>query len=90
VLGRAAEGCVWRFRSDLDERLVVAVGRLAGRERGVEFDGKLPDPPERIGVIERLLAGSDADSTGDRPTPGASRALVTRSGVTLGEIWRLV
>lgn len=105
VLGRAAEGCVWRFRGDLGCDLVVALGRLAGRESGARFDGELPAPPERVAAIGRILAGAPgslaaasatrstdfrAASAGNRPAEGILRALVTRSSVTLGEIWRFV
>jgi len=82
VLGRAAEGCVWRFRSDLDDRIVVSLARLAGREPGARFDGELPAPPERLVALGRLL---------DAAPPGqgeAHRELVTRAGVTCGELWR--
>jgi hypothetical protein len=84
VLGRASEGCIWRFRSDLDERIVVSLARLAGREPGARFDGELPAPPERLAALARLL---DVDGA---PTGfgEARRELVTRSGVTCGELWR--
>ena len=82
VLGRAAEGCVWRFRSDLDDPLVVSLARLAGREPGARFDGELPAPPERLVALGRLLDGAS-------PGRGAVlRELVTRAGVTCGELWR--
>jgi hypothetical protein len=82
VLGRAAEGCVWRFRSDLNERIVVSLARLAGREPGARFDGELPAQPERLVALGRLLDGTP---------PGRGevhRELVTRAGVTCGELWR--
>ena len=81
VLGRAAEGCVWRFRSDLNDGIVASLARLAGREPGARFDGELPAPPERLVVLGRLLDG---------PTSGhevPQRQLITRAGVTCGEIW---
>lgn len=82
VLGRALEGCVWRFRSDLDQGIVVSLARLAGREPGARFDGELPAPPERLVALGRLLDGT--------PPGGGEvlRELVTRSGVTCGELWR--
>lgn len=82
VLGRAAEGCVWRFRSDLEDRVVVSLARLAGREPGARFDGELPAPPERLVALERLLDGA---------LPGRGEVLrerVTRAGVTCGDLWR--
>ncbi len=87
VLGRAAEGCVWRFRSDLASDCVVALARLAGRELGAGFDGELPAPPERLVALERLLM-----STGNpdgQARASVSQIPVTRDGVTVGEIWRL-
>ena len=32
VLGRAAEGCIWRFSAELSPSLVRSVAKLAGRE----------------------------------------------------------
>lgn len=76
VLGRAEEGCVWRFRSDLEPDVVVALARLAGRESGARFEGNWPAPPERLEALRRVL---DADA--------AVRSAVTRAGVTVGELW---
>lgn len=76
VLGRAEEGCVWRFRSDLEPGVVVALARLAGRESGARFEGDWPAPPERLEALRRVL---DADA--------AVRSAVTRAGVTVGELW---
>jgi hypothetical protein len=87
VLGRAAEGCVWRFRSDLDEGMVASLARLAGREPGARFDGELPAPPERLMALERLLPPIPGLDGPARST--ASRDCVTRDGVTVGEIWRI-
>ncbi len=87
VLGRAAEGCVWRFRSDLERQLVVGLARLAGREPGVRFDGELPAPPERLVALERLLRPTE--SPDGQARAGVSRIPVTREGVTVAEIWRI-
>ena len=88
VLGRAAEGCVWRFRSDLTEGIVASLARIAGREPGAFFDGELPAPPERLVVLGRLLAPPES-LHGDIRT-SLSRISVTQSGVVVGEIWRIV
>ena len=88
VLGRAAEGCVWRFRFDLPPDLVVALARLAGRERGASFDGELPAPPERLVALERLLSDPSGRLGEKANAPStAHRMLVTREGVTVGELW---
>ena len=87
VLGRAAEGCVWRFRSDLARDRVVALARLAGREPGASFDGELPAPPERLVALERLLRSTRYPDGPARAS--VSQIPVTRDGVTVGEIWRL-
>ena len=82
VLGRAVEGCDWRFRSDLNDGIVVSLARLAGREPGARFDGELPAPPERLMALGRLLDGVSAGRE------AAQRVLVTRAGVTCGDLWR--
>lgn len=93
VLGRTPEGCVWRFGADVCDEQVVRVARLAGRERGAGFEGELPAPPDRLGSIEALLGEPvEAPGEGAERAPGASRArrsLLTREGVTVGEIWRI-
>lgn len=81
VLGRAGEGCVWRFRAGLEEAKVAALARLAGRESGAAFEGKLPAPPERLVPLSRILAG------GGDPGRAPRRSLVTRDGVVRGELW---
>jgi len=90
VLGRAAEGCIWRFRFDLERACVVALARLAGRERGTAFDGELPPPPERWGALERVLS-DPSDRAGEKANARATacRLLVIRGGVTVGELWRI-
>ena len=87
LLGRAAEGCVWRFRADLEEETVVSLARLAGRESGARFDGELPAPPERLAALERLLPPRESGPGDFRGPP--SRILVTRAGVVVGEIWQI-
>lgn len=93
VLGRAVEGCVWRFRVDLGREQIGELARFAAREPGVAFDGNLPAPPERLAVLARVLEGEPLGSVGrsvsrdDAKGPVVRRDLVTRSGVTLGEIW---
>ena len=88
VLGRAGEGCLWRFRFDLDRDRVIALARVASRERGVSFDGELPAPPERMAVLERILSETMASPRLPR-TLAARRGLVTRGGVTVGELWQV-
>ena len=87
VLGRAVEGCVWRFRADLMEGIVASLARLAGREPGARFDGELPAPPERLVALGRLLA--PPESLHGEMRASLSRISVTRSGVMVGEIWRI-
>jgi hypothetical protein len=88
VLGRAAEGCIWRFRADLGREREVALARLAGREGGARFDGELPAPPERIAALVQVLADAPASSsTLDKGT--VRRDIITRGGVALGELWRI-
>lgn len=89
VLGRAAEGCVWRFSAGIGADVVSAVSKLAGRELGFPIDQTLPlPPPERLVMIERILGpvlGRDRPAGGQTP----SREVVTRDGVMLAEIWAL-
>lgn len=89
VLGRAVEGCLWRFRADLPRRQTVELARLAAREPGARFDGDLPAPPERLAALERLL-GSTQPLDADRlAPPRARRRLITRLGVAVGELWSI-
>lgn len=81
VLGRAAEGAVWRFRGDLAEASVRALARLAGREPGARFDGELPAPPERLAALQQILA------SGASVGPCPRREPITREGVACGELW---
>lgn len=84
VLGRAHEGVVWRIGSKVTTNLVLVVTRLAGREKGIPIDGVGPPvPPDRLAPILRIF-GEDAGRTLE-----ASHEWVTRSGVTLGEIWTI-
>ena len=83
VLGRAPEGCLWRFRADLEKERVNSIARLAGREPGFPIAGKKPvPPPERLVMIERLLAedGVDVDTRHE---------VMTRDGVDIAEIWTI-
>ena len=99
VLGRAAEGCLWRFRVDLPPSLVRDVARLAGREPGfpIGAEGPIP-PPERLVMIERLFHANgmphDAGTADDpaKPSeraPAARRQAVTRDGVTVAELFTI-
>ncbi len=83
VLGRAAEGCVWRFRADLAAEEVNALSRLAAREPGFPIGGKSPvPPPERLVMIERLL-------TSEGVVAEALREVLTRGGVEVAELWTI-
>lgn len=85
VLGRAAEGCLWRFGAALEDEVVVALARLAGREPGVRFEGELPAPPERLAALQRLLDRTVGDVVPSSVAP--RRIPVTPEGVALGELW---
>ena len=83
VLGRAREGCLWRFLAGLEEAKVAALARLAGREAGAEFEGELPAPPERLVALSRILANAGSGE----PVRGPLRREITRDGVVCGELW---
>jgi hypothetical protein len=83
VLGRATEGCVWRFSANLEPDRVVAVARLAARELGFPIAGERPVlPPERLVMIERLLATGGVGTESRRET-------LMREGVEVGELWTI-
>lgn len=83
VLGRAAEGCIWRFGANLDPERLMAVARLAGRESGFPIAGKKPGlPPERLAAIVRLLSVEGVDVEARRET-------LTRDGVEIAELWTI-
>ena len=83
VLGRATEGCIWRFSGGLQSELMNAVARLAGRESGFPIAGKCPDqPPERLVMIERLLASG-------RETVTSRHEILNRKGVPVAEMWTI-
>lgn len=81
VLGRSAEGCIWRFAAGIESDCVTSVARLAGREPGFPLvSGTRPPPPERLVMIERLLSpGATTASTGYEA--------LTQNGVLNSEIW---
>jgi len=61
VLGRSAEGCVWRFSAGLDADQIKAIARLASREPGFPITPGVPaPPPERLVMIQRLLSPEGA------------------------------
>lgn len=71
VLGRAAEGVVWRLRHDLATDVGVGVARLAARETGRPILGGKPERPERLVMIERLLgAETSVDPSDDKSRTG--------------------
>jgi hypothetical protein len=83
VLGRAAEGCIWRFGAQVDDDLVRAIARLAAREPGFPDAGKSPaPPPERLVMIERILAEG-----GDEPT--ARREVLRADAPEIAELWTI-
>ena len=83
VLGRASEGCLWRFSVNLEPERVRAVARLAGREPGFPIAGGIPAlPPERLVMIERLLADGGVETD-------ARYEVLTRGGVEIAELWTI-
>ncbi len=83
VLGRASEGCIWRFSANIERDQLLAVARLAGRESGFPIAGEKPaPPPERLVMIRRLLGreGAEAD---------ARHEILTREGVEVAELWTI-
>jgi hypothetical protein len=83
VLGRASEGCVWRFSANLEPESVRAVARLAGREPGFPIAGEKPaPPPERLVMIERLLADGGVETE-------PRHEVLTRGGVEIAELWTI-
>lgn len=94
VLGRAAEGCIWRFAADLPESQIRAIAKLAGREKGCAFGGEGPAPPERLVMIARLLgpiaSSGPNDTRGqDHVVPTPHRETMTNSGKIVGELWSI-
>lgn len=89
VLGRAAEGCVWRCRADLDGRTIIGLARLAGREPGARFDGELPAPPERLASLAGILRSPGGGDASDSDPQRWRRLPVTRDGVVVGELWSI-
>jgi hypothetical protein len=83
VLGRAAEGCIWRFGAQVDGDVVRAIARLAAREPGFPDAGKCPaQRPERLVMIERVLAEG-----GDEPT--ARHEVLRAGGAEVAELWTI-
>ena len=85
VLGRAAEGCVWRFGARVDADLVRAAARLAAREPGrpaARPDAQAPPPPERLVMIERVFGRDGAQ-------PTAQREGLLVDGVEIAELWTI-
>jgi hypothetical protein len=83
VLGRATEGCIWRFDGGIQRELMNAVARLAGRELGFPIAGKCPDqPPERLVMIERLLASGGEDAI-------SRHEILRQDGVPIAELWTI-
>jgi len=81
IFARSAEGCLWRFRSDLPNQLISGLAKLAARERGWpdSWEGT-PPPPDRLIMMARLLGGS--------ASPAESvREPIVHIGELHGEIW---
>ncbi|MFK7895030.1 MAG: hypothetical protein AB8G23_04290 [Myxococcota bacterium] len=97
VLGRAAEGCVWRFAADLSPRQIQSVAKLAGREKGCEMIGESTLPPERLVMIARLLGegtqsvgvgvGEDVGVGENGVVPTPRREFIREGGSIVGELW---
>ena len=84
VIGRSAEGCLWRFRADLGDELISAIARLAGRERGwSDWEGEAPPPPERLVMMARLLGD------GGLAAPSEREAILV-TGRLAAETWSFV
>jgi len=81
LFARSAEGCLWRFRSDLSDELISALAKLAARERGWpgSWEGT-PPPPDRLIMMARILGGSAGPAE-------SVREPIVRSGELHGEIW---
>lgn len=83
VFARAAEGCIWRFSANLAPDRITAVARLAARESGFAIVGEKPvPPPERLVMIERLLAVEGARAE-------THHEVLTRDGVGIAELWTI-
>lgn len=95
VLGRAREGCVWRFSVRVETAILRRVAKLAGREPALAYEpGVLVAPPERWAAIVRLFESRalDAHSSGTGSVMqerSARPEIVTRDGVAVGEIWTI-
>jgi hypothetical protein len=83
VFGRSAEGSLWRFSSDLEDETVIAVAKLAGRERGwPDWSGSAPAPPDRLVMMARML--------GAEGLPAAwAREEIRTAGRLRAEIWSI-
>ena len=81
IFARSAEGCLWRFRSDLSNELIAAVAKLAARERGWPDSSEgTPPPPDRLIMMARIL--------GDVARPAdCVREPIVRNGELCAEIW---
>ena len=98
VLGRAQEGVVWRFRSDVATELAQDVARLAGREKGIPIDPENTPPPERWVMIERRFAAEDGRNGESLPESHVLHEWVSARGgaesaageVVHAEIWSIL
>lgn len=83
VLGRAVEGCVWRFSANLSSDRVIDVARLAARELGFRVRaGTVSPQPDRLVMIEGMLVP-------DASEPDTSHEILTRGGMPLAELWTI-
>ena len=83
IFARSAEGCLWRFRSDLSNELIGGLAKLAARERGWpdSWAGRVAPPlPDRLIMMARILGGSAGPAK-------SVREPIVRSGELRGEIW---
>jgi hypothetical protein len=93
VLGRSAEGCLWRFRADLPAESVNRIARLAAREPGLPMGVEGPIPqPERLVMIERLFSPIEFENVVDvdrRAEVESRRTQMTRNGVVVAELFSI-
>jgi hypothetical protein len=87
LFGRSAEGCLWRFRDDLDRERVASLAKLAGRERAVARAGHDSRPASPIGAPpERLVMMARCLGREGRPAEFVREEIVS-DGRRIAELW---